>query len=169
MELERRFTDIYEKYSDAIFRFVLLKMRDRQRALDVTQDAFMKTWLYLAQGKTIGNPRAFLYRTAYTTLLNDVRKKEVLSLDGLAQDGWEPADEVPTADVLLMQTEEEDAVMRSVATLPEAFRDVLLLRFVDELSVREIADILGEKENTVSVRIHRALAKLKEIYERKIS
>ncbi|GMU73953.1 MAG: RNA polymerase sigma factor [Candidatus Campbellbacteria bacterium] len=165
MELERRFNDIYEQYSDAIFRFVYVKTRDRQQALDVTQDAFMKTWLYLADGNTINNARAFLYRTAYTTMLNALRKKQPLSLDSLSEEGWEPSDERPDPEASSIEHEEHREVMQHVGALPPHHRDVLLLRYVDNLSIQEIATILGGTENAISVRIHRAIEQLKKIYE----
>lgn len=167
MELEQNFTKLYEAHADAIFRFVLLKTRNRQEALDITQDAFMKTWRYMSDGNIIKNARSFLYKTAYTTFLNTTRKRTAISLDTLKEDGWEPVDEETVAhpEAHAVRSEEHVNVMRAVMSLPDPFRDVLLLRYVDELSVKEIAEITGEKENTISVRIHRALVKLKESYE----
>jgi RNA polymerase sigma-70 factor (ECF subfamily) len=49
----------------------------------------------------------------------------------------------------------------------DKYRDVIIMRFIDELSVKEISDVTGETENNISVRLHRGMEKLREIYEGK--
>ena len=54
--------------------------------------------------------------------------------------------------------------MELIKKLPQEYRDVLFMKYVSDLSLGEIADIVGEKENTIAVRIHRGIKKLKELY-----
>ena len=83
--------------------------------------------------------------------------------------GYRPGMRVPGyiyADEDLIVTAGEDKAIEQVAKLPEKYRDVLMLRYVDDLSVAEISVIIAETENNVSVRIHRGLEKLKNILEK---
>ena len=56
-------------------------------------------------------------------------------------------------------------VMKLIEAIPEMYRDALIMRYVDDLSVQEIAEITGETENNISVRIHRALDKVRTLAE----
>ncbi len=62
---------------------------------------------------------------------------------------------------------EVERIIEKAGKLEEKYREVIILRFVNDLSVAEIAELLGEKENNVSVRLHRALEKLRKIYIKK--
>ena len=57
--------EMYDGYSDEIFRFVLSQTRNRDRALDITQETFIKTWDYLRNDNEIERARPFLYKTAH--------------------------------------------------------------------------------------------------------
>lgn len=159
---QQQFLTAYEDYADDIFRFCLVKMRNRDEALDVMQETFTKTWQYLAHGKDIDNIRAFLYQVARHKIIDWSRRKKADSLDTMMDAG---------IDFGSMQSVEEtnrriDArrLIDMLDLLPEKYRDVLQLRYVDDLSVQEIAEIVGDKENTVSVRIHRGIEKLQALY-----
>ncbi len=62
--LEKMFMEAYQSHSDSIFRFILFKIDNRERALDLTQETFMKTWVNLSKSGGIQNIRAFLYKVA---------------------------------------------------------------------------------------------------------
>src|SRR4051812_784750 len=86
------FLKSFAENSDALFRYCFFRIGDRERSLDLVQDAFMKTWNYLYQGNTIENFRAFLYRTAGNLIVDEYRRrKSEPSLDLLAEEGFEPA------------------------------------------------------------------------------
>ncbi len=158
---EQDLSRAYEAFSDAIFRHCYFRVYQRDYALDLMQQVFMKTWEYLANGKSIENMRAFLYRTANNLIIDEVRKKkEQISLDVLEEQGIEPG---------IDTREEVEAVIDGaqigtyLKRLPKDEREILVLRFIDDLSPKEIAEVLDETANVVSVRIHRALKKLRAL------
>jgi len=154
------FLEYYEKYSDAIFRFCLTKTRNRDVALDLTQDTFIKTWEYVASGKTIDAIRPFLYRVARNLIVDLSRKKTTLSLDTYLSEGGDIKEEAPQEFGLSFDV---DQVLKLVDQLDPKYRDPLLLRYVEDLPVNEIARTLGVSENVVSVRLHRAIKQVQTL------
>lgn len=165
MDTTGRFTKAFEDYSDALFRHCFFRIGDRERSLDLVQESFTKTWNYVAQGKTVDDFRPFLYRVLNNLIIDEYRKKKTVSLDEfLEQEGASEGD-IPD----LYTEESEQAELRFDAkrlvvvlkTLPEKYREVITMRYMDGFSPKEIAELIGESENAVSVRIHRGLSKLR--------
>ncbi len=154
------FLKAYENYSDAIFRFCYVRVRQRDLALDITQETFIKTWEYLRADKEVRNLRAFLYQVARNLITDYSRKKKESSLDNLMNHGFDaPADD----DHQLYDVLDVKYLVRIIQGMDGKYRDVILMRYVDELPIKEIADIIGESENVVSVRIHRGLQQVRNL------
>lgn len=148
----------YDDYSDGLFRYALFKTSNRELALDLVQDTFTSVWEYMAKGGKIGNIKAFLYRTLGNKIIDSYRKKGSESLDNLMEDGYDVGFDIrPKIESILMG---ED-VWNKVNLLEETHIEILTLRYVNDLSIKEISNIVDQSENNVSVRIHRALEKLK--------
>ena len=164
--IENDFLEAYEQYSEALFRHCYFRVYERERAHELVQDTFMKTWEYVAAGNEIRNFRAFLYRVAQNLIVDEARRRKIrreTSLDEMkAEFGFEPS--IDDRDVLERRIEGADA-MKLLTKLSDEDRDVLILRFVDELEPREIADVLDVSANAVSVRIHRAMKRLRELLD----
>lgn len=170
-EVTRAFEDAYTRYSDELFRHCYLRISDRDRALEITQDAFLRTWDYIEKGHEVLELRAFLYRTLKNLIIDEYRKAKSQSLEQLVE-GTEggsvetllPPDETNTLEAAVNRFEGKRA-LEALDGLPDAYREVLLLRYVEGLSPKEIAEELDENENAVSVRVHRGLKKLRELLE----
>jgi RNA polymerase sigma-70 factor (ECF subfamily) len=160
--LQEQFTKAYEDHVDVLFRHCLFKINDRELAKDLVQNTFMKTWVYLVEGGQIDSLKAFLFRTLNNLIVDEYRKRKTVSLDALADDGFDPgADE---SDALFDSMDGRRA-LALLPKLPDNYREVIFMRYVKELSLEEIAASTGESKNTLSVRIHRGLRKLKELFE----
>ena len=160
---EDKFMDAYEVHNEAIFRFVYFKLGDRARAVDITQDVFTKAWEYIAKGNSVRSLKALLYRIAGNAVIDEYRRKKTASLDGLIESGLEF--EGNEEHVRIVEKDDGQAVVTLLATLEPAHQDVLMLRYIEDLSIPEIAKRLGISENTVSVRIHRAQSILRDKYK----
>jgi RNA polymerase sigma-70 factor (ECF subfamily) len=166
-EWERTFLSAYEENADALFRYCMMRVRNRELATDIVQETFTRTWSYLAEGKKIEHLRAFLYRTLYNLIVDTMRKKRSVSLDEMQdEDGFEPVDDMPQGPDAATR-EEVKAAMRLLSSLDDMYAQAVTLRYVESLTPREIADILNVSENVVSVRIHRGLAQLRELWKTK--
>ena len=87
------FLSIYEKHADEIFRFCFMKVSNKEKAEDLTQDAFMRYWHSLRTGEPIRNDRAFLYTLARNLVIDWYRKKKESSLDVIQEAGIDFAGE----------------------------------------------------------------------------
>lgn len=152
--LEQNFFSLYEGQADALFRFVFFRVSDREAAKDIVQEAFLKMWETLSSGRDIQNERAFLFRIASNLVIDRYRKAKEYSLDNLAEQGFDAPDD---PGVPIETRIDADAALQILQDMPEKFREVVWLRMVEEWAVKDIAALLGETENAVSVRIHRGL------------
>ncbi len=137
-----------------------MKTSDRNKAIDIAQDTFARAWEYAAKGEPIVNMRALLYRIAHNLIVDGYRKKSAVSLDHLMEEGF---DYGTNNTERMMDQLDGHETMKLLDKLDQKYRDVVIWRYIDELSVKEIAQITGETENTVSVRIHRGLEKIREL------
>jgi RNA polymerase sigma-70 factor (ECF subfamily) len=155
------FEKLFEEAGDRLFRHVYFRVGDRETALDIVQDSFAKAWRSAQSGDEIRNPEAFLFTIANNLVIDHYRKAKSSSLDAMADDGFDPGFD-GTAGT--HAAAEISLVMKALETLQEQDRDVIVMRHIDGLTPGEMAERLGITENAVSVRVHRALNRLKEIF-----
>ena len=121
----------------------------------------MKTWEYFSRPQyKADNLRAFLYRVANNLIIDESRKKKSVSLEDLQEQGFDPSDNAK--DKLLSFMEGGDMI-KLVNSIDAKYRQAITMRYVDDLSPKEIAEAIGETENNVSVRIHRGLEQVRNI------
>lgn len=151
----------YDEHGDAIYRHVYFRLLSKDKAEELVQETFLKTWQYLEAGNAVDNLRPFLYRVATNLIIDYVRKKKETSLDAALE--VNPLNEPVGSDE---RDVERKALLRSVkdafGILSQEDRDLVTMRYVDDLDPREIAELLGITPNHVSVKLNRAVAKLKE-------
>ncbi len=168
---EERFLKAFEEYSDALFRHAFLRISDRERAIDVVHDTYTKVWAYVRKGHEVESFRPFLYKVLNNLIIDEYRKTKEASLDALFEiDGIDEGsfDELSSNTVeSLAATLDGKQVFGLVETLPDVYKEVIILRFIDELGPKEISVLIEETENVVSVRLHRALRLLRQMVESK--
>ena len=168
---EERFLKAFEEYSDALFRHAFLRISDREKAIDIVHDTFTKVWSYVRAGHDIEAFRPFLYKVLNNLIIDEYRKTKEASLDALFE--VEGVDEGSFDDLTSNTVESLAAILDGkqvfamLDELPDTYREVIILRFVDELGPKEISNLIEESENVVSVRLHRALRLLRERIEAK--
>jgi RNA polymerase sigma-70 factor (ECF subfamily) len=162
--LEADFVVAYEQHADAIFRHCFFRIHHRERAQELMQDTFAKTWKYLAKGKTVLNIRAFLYKTANNLVIDEVRQKKrrpTSSLDELQEQGFDVGNDDDAE--AMKQHIDAQKIMEVLKEVKQPYQDVLIMRHIDGLSPAEIAEIKGESANVISVRINRAEKQLRSL------
>jgi len=155
------FLKAYDDLSDALFRRFYFKLSDKEKALDLVQETFTKTWQYLSEGKEIQNLKSFLYTIANHMIIDEYRKKKSVSLDTLAEGGFDPGEDAQ--HLKMIENIELEGVLKSIENLPKKYQEIITMRYVDGLTPQQIAEILGETENAVSVRINRAIKKIQTL------
>lgn len=152
---------LYRRYVDRVYGYCFHLLGDHHDAEDATERTFLAALAAIGdfrdQGATF---RAWLFRIAHNQLANTLRARarhRSDSLDAVA----EPAVAADPAGIV-GRAEESHRVRRALARLPEDRRAVIVLRFGDGLSAREIGEVLGRSEGAVRVLQHRALRELAE-------
>jgi RNA polymerase sigma-70 factor (ECF subfamily) len=153
------FITAYDELGDSLFRHSFFRVSNREVAIDMVQDTFIKTWQHIERGEEIQNLKAYLYHVMNNLIIDYYRKSKSGSLEALLDDGFDPRDE--TVDI--ERKAEISLVISSLDGLSDEDRKLIVFRHVDGLSILEIAEALDESENVISVRLHRAIKKLKEI------
>lgn len=173
MTVESTFNKAYDDYADALFRHCMFRLSHRERALELVQETFMKAWDIAQKGERVKNWRALLYRYLNNLIIDEYRKKKQMSLDHLLeQDGVSESsfDELNAGslntEIDRLDTELNAIVLHSaLGQIKDNYKKVLIMRYIDGLKVKEIAKILQESQNVVSVRINRALQSLKKVLQ----
>ncbi len=152
------FIELYDKHADAIFRFCYFKTGNRENAKDLTQDIFIKVFNYLAE-KEIQNAKSFIYAIAKNTIIDFWRKGKSVSENQLPENFFENIAEEDQTETAI----DYSIFLSLLNKLSESDREVILLRYVEDLSSKDMAELLGERENTILVRISRAREKLRDL------
>src|SRR6185437_8725896 len=94
---QQEFADAFERHSDELFRHCAMRIADRERALELTQEAFTRTWEYQCRGNEIHEYRPFLFRTLRHLIIDEYRKGKMQSLEALVEhvEGGEVEDLLP--------------------------------------------------------------------------
>lgn len=158
---EKQFIKIYEKHSDAIFRHCYFRVSSKELAENLTQETFMRAWKYLLEKEDIQNMKALLYRMAGNLIIDYYRKRKESSLEDMTESGFQIPDESHRE---LSESLDIKQLINKLDELELKYREVLVMRFIDDMRPREIAKFLGLKANVISVRIHRGIEKLKKLH-----
>ena len=166
MRFKKDFEEIYLKYSDKIYRYIYLNTKDPFLAEDITGEVFLKIWKNWNRIKP-DFIQALLYKTAKNVLIDYYRKYKKgkkVSLEETIENGWEPSYDVDLIGEI-QKNDNINKINNALGLIPENLKEVLILRFVNDLSSKEAAKILKISEGNVRVLQYRALKKLKEVIE----
>ena len=159
-ETKQAFIALYDTLSSAIFRHCFFRLSSRERALEISHEAFLKVWEYFDRGTDIKNPTALVYRVVNNLIIDEYRRKKTTSLDMMQEGGFDVEDD----DGGKMYDQMEiDKIRLAIAKIPEKYQQVITLRFVEGLSPAEIGEIINRTENSVSVQLNRAIKMLQEV------
>jgi RNA polymerase sigma-70 factor (ECF subfamily) len=154
-------TKIYEDNFDRIYRYIVLKIGDRTEAEDMTQQVFLNVLKSISSFKFKGMPfTSWLYRIAHNQVVDYLRKKSRRYTVPL--DESMPAFDDDPGEVFERKLAVEE-ISVAAGKLTPAQREVIALRFTSELSVAEVARIMGRSEGAVKALQHSAIASLRKV------
>ena len=159
------FGDLYEKYLDPIYRYVHYRLPSIEDAEDLTEHIFLKVWeLVCEQDKIteINNFQAWLYRVAHNQVVDYHRKKRPISIDTQDDTGLFGRSDLDTEIDVLTKLDHQ-ALRSAVGKLDDQSQQVIVLRFMNELSHAEVAEILDLEPGHIRVLQHRAITRLRNI------
>ncbi len=155
------FAELYDTHCDAVYRYVLYRVREPSDAEDLTSEVFTRAFAnihrYRWQGKSF---LAWLYTIARNAV-TDRRRRERPTLD--LDDAYGVAEDGPTAHDRAVRGEQVDALRGAVKHLTSEQQEVLVLRFVENMSSRQVAKVLGKNEGAIRALQFRALGRLRKL------
>ena len=160
------FQDIYNQNIDQVYRFVYLKVGSKEIAEDLTAEAFTKAWnvfkdRYDKKNK-ISNPKAFCYKTARNSVIDYYRRnslRRIVPIDSVAIKSKEDLQEKMAINSDLKQ------VLDAMKSIKDDYQNIIIWRYLDELSIGEISDIINKSEGATRVMVHRAMESLRNVLE----
>ncbi len=164
------FEELYDKNINDIYRFIYFKIGKKDESSDLSSLVFLKTWEHIQKNKISDNQtlRALVYKIARNVVVDYYRNRrpESLSLDD-ENNRIEVVDEEYNLETEIGVKGEYEKLMVKIMELKNEYREILIMRFVNDLSLEEIADITGKKKINIRVLLHRAIKALKEMVEEK--
>lgn len=154
---EEKIEQLLNDYGNAIFRMCFLYLKDYHLAEDAVQETFIKAMYAYDSFQHKSNEKTWLTQIAINSCKNIMRTKWFrLSRNELK-------DDIQTNDDFLSKIIEENSISKAIMQLRAGDRKMILLYYYQELSMKEIAEIIGKSENTVIQRVNRARSRLKKI------
>lgn len=157
------FGEIYNQFLRRIYRFVYFLVGSQELSEDLTQETFLKAWKALPNfSLKRGTIQAFLFSIARNLVTDYRRRKKTISLDLNRMEEIDPDENV---EEKIIEKEEGKQIYKALLKLKDIERQIIILRYFEELSFVEVAQAVDMKDGAVRVRIGRILRKLKKILE----
>jgi len=158
---QQAFAQLYEEHFDMIYRYVALRIGNRAEAEDITQQVFLKALQSISSFRWKGIPfSAWLFRIAHNQVVDYLRKK--------TKQATVPIDESTVSfsrdpQLLVEQSLNIKKLLSATKRLTEAQREVVSLRFAGELSIAQVAKIMGKSQGAVKALQHSAIVALRKV------
>lgn len=162
--LKEQFGGIYDQYIGKIYRFVYLKVNSQEIAEDLTSKVFLKGWEAYQSKSEIKNVRAFLYQIARNTVIDYYRGKGRTKTIP-AEFASEIIDPRVSAHDKAVLNADINIIKTAIQKLSKEHQDIIIWHYLDDMTIPEVAKLLGRPEGTVRVMLHRGLKDLKNIIE----
>lgn len=167
--MKEKFSHIYKENVDKIYRFILFKVNSREIAQDLTSETFTRMLEHLnnemdSDGR-VKNAGAFLYMIAKNIVTDYYRQKPKSHVLVDEASSYLLEKESPVfyhADYAAIQKDSSRQIATALSKMDDEFREVLTLHYIEDLSVKEVSEILGRPEGTIRVMLHRGLKELRK-------
>lgn len=159
------FTRLYRRYAGKVFAKCISMLGDEGLARDATQDIFIKVLLNLSKFTEQSSFSTWVYSITYNYCIDLIRKKKkniLLFTEDISRVGKEVNEDVPDSVILEMETKRLEKVLER---LPPGDKAILDMKYIEDMSIKDIADILNKTESAIKMQIMRAKQKAQTIYE----
>ncbi len=159
------FNLLYNRYASKIYGKCLTILKDESLAEDATQEIFMKIFINLSRFEEKAKFSTWIYSITYNFCIDYLRRKhkqDNIFSDDEIEKAPDLADEIPDEALIEMEVQQLKKVLD---TMPAGDKAILLMKYQDDMSVKEIADILDKSESAVKMKIKRAKEKAQKLKE----
>jgi RNA polymerase sigma-70 factor (ECF subfamily) len=157
--------EIFDRYHKKVYRIAYGVVRQREEALDIVQEVFIKLFRSIKNFKGRSHFYTYLYRMVMNTAIDHARKTGKQFISSLDEEGsFEPSDKVERGpERILLQKELEERVKLAMDKLPAEQKAALIFRDVEGLSYQEMAEAMGCSIGTVMSRLHYGRKRMQEL------
>ena len=160
---------LYSRYASAVYSLAMFMLKDTGLAEEATQDIFLNIWLKSGSFKPDrGQPKTWIMSVAHHRIIDLIRSRRRTTAITVASDS-EDLERIPAAilpiDEQVERKLERERIQKSLATLPEAQREVIRMAYFDGYSQSEIATLLNQPLGTVKTRVRLAMQKLRLVLQ----
>ena len=163
------FAELVELYKDKVYQVSYRMLGNAQEAEDVAQETFLRVYANIGNYDPSYKFSTWIYRIATNLCIDHLRKrKQVYSLDRELEgtDGldWHDrlADQGPNPEESLLTGELQGQVQEAIESLTPKYRSIITLRYIEDLSLNEISEVLKLPVSTIKTRIHRGREALRK-------
>ncbi|MBT2757004.1 RNA polymerase sigma factor SigX [Mesobacillus foraminis] len=170
--MEEIFNDLYRKYHSDLFQFLYYTVRNREQAEDLVQEVYIRVFKSYSTFEKRSSERTWLFSIARNVAIDFFRKQKGLKGKTLSKFGLETLqiqDQLPLPEEVAMEREDINSIHASLKQCKLEQRMVIILRYLQDLSISETARTLGWTEAKVKTTQHRALKKLKSFLQEESS
>lgn len=160
MDRENQIEQWFYLYVDDVYNFLIYYLGHRD-VEDIVQEVFIKV-LHSDQFESVNTPKSYLFKVARNKAIDHIRKSKRVQFDSDDEIKQEFPSNEGLPESLLLAEEKQNVFLEHMKQLKKSYKDVLILRLVNELSFEEIADALHWKESKVKTTYYRAIKKLRE-------
>lgn len=154
----RAYGQLYDLYFDKLYRYIYFKVPLAQDAEELTSEVFLRGWEY-ATSSRVEHASALFYRIARNLIADFYRKQR---LTEPIENGYAIEEDGSLTEQISTKLESE-ALVEHLRQLKEEYRDVLVMRYLNEMSNQEIGVVLDKSPSSVRVLVHRAKKALREV------
>ena len=160
-QLEDILIAAHHDHARGLGKHAMFKVGNRVTSKELVQDTFIKTWRYLLVNGKVTLMKGFLYKVLNNLIIDQYRKRKITSIEFFYEKGFDfPVDETERA----IDQFDGKSALKLLDHLPPLYQQVMRMKFIQELTLKEIALLTGETRNTISVRTHRGIGKLRLLY-----
>ncbi|WP_422124511.1 RNA polymerase sigma factor [Planococcus sp. X10-3] len=159
MQRKMEFQEVYEAYSEQVYRYIFYLLRDKELSEDLTQDVFLKVYRNLDQFNQDSTIVTWILKIARNLTYDYLRRKRIVSFLHIESQSHSSEERSPEESFLTKESAEYLYI--SMGRLKRDYQEVLILRKINDFSIKETAEILGWTENKVQTKTARAFKKLR--------
>ncbi|WP_010631745.1 RNA polymerase sigma factor SigW [Sporolactobacillus vineae] len=163
------FADLVDRYKNSVCSICLRMVGNREEAEDLSQEAFIRAYNNISKFDSDRKFSTWLFRIATNLSIDSLRRKkpsvsldaEIPGTEGLALNTLLPGNTVPPDEQIVM-AETEQWIQKEIGALPDKYRSAVILKYVEDLSLKEISEIMRLPVGTVKTRVHRGREMLRK-------
>lgn len=156
----------HRDFSKGLNLHAFFKIHNSTLSEDLVQNTFIKTWKYMVNGGKINTMKAFLYHILNHLIIDEYRKHKTVSLDSMIENGFDTSNDDHSN---ILNIIDGKAASKLIEKLPLAYKKIIKMRYMQDLSLKEMSAITGQTKNALSVQAYRGLEKLRILLSGKLA